>query len=342
MLYQLSYSRSEQKRLAESISNRDLSGALRHAPAAIEQQRHQASDRSEEQDQTDPPLRAKARDERRPASRNRRMRASIDRVAGVRGTDIKVVAVEYAAGNAAPRAAEVARRTDISVLTADAIRNENASARRVACVVGAEIGVVTHERRTRRAGSSGTDVPSRAGIAVITGGAIRREPATAQGIACVVGAEIGVVTHERRTRRAGSSGTDVPGRAGIAVITGGAIGRKPATAYWITRIIGTAVGVITHDRCPGADARTVTQIAGRADGPVAAGGSRRLERTDRAAAVARNGVPIVTALAGIEDGVTTIRKRCRNRPHDIDPREGEAIVGIRDGHARAGEMNAQL
>ena len=141
-----------------------------------------------------------------------RAHAPGDRIAGVIGAGIVVVAVGRRAARAAPVRAGVAGRARATVVAGRGVVRAHAPGDRIADVIGAGVAVVAVRRRAARAAPVRAGVVGRARVPVVAGRGVVRAHAPGDRIAGVIGAGVLIVTScvVRQERAAIGGVTGIP------------------------------------------------------------------------------------------------------------------------------------
>src|SRR5207244_2978238 len=159
--------------------------------------------------------------------RDGRMLAAGDRIAGVRGAGIVVVAGERRPGGTSARLARLDPVAHAPVAARGPVRDRRvlAAGDRVARVGGAGVVVVAVEQCARRADAGLTGLGAVAGVAVAARGPVRHRRVLASGyrVAAIGGAGVAVVAVERRARRARAPLTRLGAVAHVAVTATGGV-----------------------------------------------------------------------------------------------------------------------
>lgn len=165
-------------------------------------------------------------------------------VAGIRRTEVPVVAVEGRSGLADSAGAGVPQGAGVPVVAGADVRRVETPALGITGIIGAGVSVVTVEGSRGDAGPSGTHVPSRAGVQVIARGRVVRGDTAGHRVAGIRRTEIAVIAVQEPPVGTDPVLTLVPGGAGVSIGATCGVVRVSAGSILIAGIVGAGVPVI--------------------------------------------------------------------------------------------------
>ena len=172
------------------------------------------------------------------------VQATLGGIAAIRGADIIVVASLQASEDASPPVAMVPRGAGVAVGTGGLVRGMYTRPGLVARIIGTDVAIIAVKLGTRDAEAIAASVADGAGVIIGTAPDNSGVSATCHGSTRILGARVPIVTILEACEAALPFPAQVPGRAGVAVVTASHIGRVQTANGAVATIVRADVGVV--------------------------------------------------------------------------------------------------